>query len=50
METIGKKKVKKELPVLNKENANCSFEGYDALLLMSETAKLRKLITERAIC
>jgi hypothetical protein len=47
METIGKKKVKKELPVLNKENANCSFEGYDALLLMSETAKLRKLVTKR---
>ena len=45
METIGKKKIK-ELPVLN-ENANCSFEGYDALLLMSETAKLRNLITKR---
>ena len=36
----------KELPVL-KQNANCSFEGYDALLLMSETAKLRNLITKR---
>ena len=45
METIGKKKIK-ELPVL-KQNANCSFEGYDALLLMSETAKLRTLITKR---
>ena len=45
METIGKKKIK-ELPVL-KQNANCSFEGYDALLLMSETAKLRNLITKR---
>ena len=45
METIGKKKIK-ELPVLN-QNANCSFEGYDALLLMSETAKLRNLITKR---
>ena len=45
METIGKKKIK-ELPVLQ-ENANCSFEGYDALLLMSETAKLRNLITKR---
>ena len=45
METIGKKKIK-ELPVLN-ENTNCSFEGYDALLLMSETAKLRNLITKR---
>ena len=40
-----KKKIK-ELPVLQ-ENANCSFEGYDALLLMSETAKLRNLITKR---
>jgi hypothetical protein len=37
METIGKKKLK-DLPVLM-ENANCNFEGYDALLLMSETAK-----------
>ena len=45
METIGKKKIK-DLPVLN-ENANCNFEGYDALLLMSETAKLRNLITKR---
>ena len=45
METIVKKKIK-ELPVL-KQNANCSFEGYDALLLMSETAKLRNLITKR---
>ena len=45
MKTIGKKKIK-ELPVLQ-ENANCSFEGYDALLLMSETAKLRNLITKR---
>ena len=45
METIGKKKIK-ELSVLQ-ENAKCSFEGYDALLLMSETAKLRNLITKR---
>lgn len=45
METISKRKLK-DLPVL-KENANCSFEGYDALLLMSETAKLRNLITKR---
>jgi DNA-binding HxlR family transcriptional regulator len=46
METIGKRKVRKELPIL-KEKANCNFEGYDALLLMSETAKLRNLITKR---
>ena len=45
METIVKKKIK-ELPVLQ-ENANSSFEGYDALLLMSETARLRNLITKR---
>ena len=45
METIMKKKLK-ELPILQ-ENANCSFEGYDALLLMSETARLRNLITKR---
>jgi hypothetical protein len=40
--TIGKKRIK-ELPVLQ-ENTNCSFEGYDALLLMSETVKLRNLM------
>jgi DNA-binding HxlR family transcriptional regulator len=45
MKSNGKKKIK-ELPVLQ-ENANCSFEGYDALLLMSETARLRNLITKR---
>ena len=44
METISKRK--KGLPVLNK-NIECSFEGYDASLLMSETAKLRKIITKR---
>jgi DNA-binding HxlR family transcriptional regulator len=49
METIsqGKRKEReKGLPVLN-NNAECSFEGYDASLLMSETAKLRNLITKR---
>ena len=45
METITKKK-EKGLPVLNK-NMECDFEGYDASLLMSETAKLRNLITKR---
>jgi DNA-binding HxlR family transcriptional regulator len=45
METISKRKWK-DLPVVN-ENANCNFEGYDAILLMSETAKLRNLITKR---
>ena len=40
----------KELPLLNEKENKCkvqNFEGYDALLLMSETAKLRKLITKR---
>ena len=45
METISKR-MEKKLPVLNK-NLECNFEGYDASLLMSETAKLRSLITKR---
>ena len=32
-----------KLPVYNE----CSLEGYDAATLMSETVKLRKLITKR---
>jgi DNA-binding HxlR family transcriptional regulator len=47
MKTIGNNRKTRELPVLNEKAPNCSFEGYDALLLMSETAKLRKLITKR---
>lgn len=27
--------------------SECSFEGYDAAILMKETAKIRKLITKR---
>ncbi|MDQ4013504.1 MAG: helix-turn-helix transcriptional regulator [Thermoproteota archaeon] len=47
METINKRKERgKGLPILN-NNAGCNFEGYDATLLMSETAKLRNLITKR---
>lgn len=34
----------KSLPMVKD---SCSFEGYDASSLMSETAKLRKLITKR---
>jgi len=34
----------KPLPMVKE---NCSFEGYDALSLMSETSKLRKIITKR---
>ena len=45
MKTIGKGK-EKGLPILNK-NLECNFEGYDASLLMSETTKLRSLITKR---
>jgi DNA-binding HxlR family transcriptional regulator len=47
METISKSKERgKGLPVLN-NNAGCNFQGYDASLLMSETTKLRNLITKR---
>lgn len=47
METINKRKERgKGLPVLNK-SPDCNFEGYDPTLLMSETAKLRNLITKR---
>ena len=42
METISKRKERgKGLPVLNK-NIDCNFEGYDASMLMCETAKLGK--------
>ena len=42
METKGK--LVDRLPMLKNV---CSFEGYDALTLMKETAKIRKLITKR---
>ncbi|NHI04381.1 Transcriptional regulator, HxlR family [Candidatus Nitrosotalea sp. TS] len=35
---------RKTIPVIQD---GCSFEGYDAMSLMSETAKLRKIITKR---
>jgi hypothetical protein len=35
---------RKALPVVQEP---CSFEGYDVELLMSETGKLRELITKR---
>ena len=35
---------RKSLPMIKD---SCSFEGYDALSLMSETSKLRKIITKR---
>ena len=34
-----------ELPTIREES--CSFEGYDPTSLMTETAKLRKLVTKR---
>ena len=48
METRVRKRgrSKLELPTIQ-EREPCSFEGYDAISLMSETAKLRKLITKR---
>ena len=38
-----------ELPIVEDGITNqlCDFSGYDADLLMKETAKLRKLITKR---
>ena len=45
METIGERRGKGiETPV---SEDKCEFEGYDVLLLMSETEKMRKLITKR---
>lgn len=41
METKGN--VVNRLPLVD----GCSFEGYDAALLMKETAKIRKLVTNR---
>jgi len=35
---------RKSLPMVKD---SCSFEGYDAVSLMSETSKLRKIITKR---
>jgi DNA-binding HxlR family transcriptional regulator len=37
-----------ELPIVeNSTNQSCDFNGYDADILMKETAKLRRLITKR---
>jgi DNA-binding HxlR family transcriptional regulator len=37
-----------ELPIVeNSTNQSCDFNGYDADILMKETAKLRKLITKK---
>jgi DNA-binding HxlR family transcriptional regulator len=36
-----------KLPTITERPQNCSFNGYDAMSLMAETAKLRRLITKR---
>jgi DNA-binding HxlR family transcriptional regulator len=51
METIGKryertKAVPTKLSLIQNEQS-CDFNGYDADMLMKETAKLRKLITKK---
>jgi hypothetical protein len=43
METIGEHRGR-EIPI---SEDKCEFEGYNILLLMSETEKMRKLITKR---
>jgi hypothetical protein len=45
MKSNGKKKIK-ELPVLQ-DGVNGNYEGYDVILLISETARLGNLITKR---
>jgi DNA-binding HxlR family transcriptional regulator len=47
METNRKLKNEPLLPVIQPQQEVCAFNGYDADKLMSETAKLRKLITKR---
>lgn len=44
METIRKRGEELSLPEMEDK---CEFQDYDALLLMSETKKMRKLITKR---
>jgi DNA-binding HxlR family transcriptional regulator len=51
METIGRRHQKAatartRLPLMQNEQS-CDFTGYDADILMKETAKLRKLITKK---
>jgi DNA-binding HxlR family transcriptional regulator len=52
METIEKRQKKTatattKLPLIQNEQSSCDFNGYDADILMKETAKLRKLITKK---
>ena len=46
METKGRRRTSIDLPTIS-QTQPCDFEGYDAISLMIETAKLRKLITKR---
>lgn len=46
METKGRRRISIDLPTISQPQS-CDFEGYDAISLMTETAKLRKLITKR---
>ena len=36
-----------KLPTITEKPENCSFDGYDAMSLIAETSKLRRLITKR---
>ena len=45
METKGRR-TSIDLPTIHQPQS-CNFEGYNAISLMAETAKLRKLITKR---
>ena len=45
METIGERRKRGTERQVSEDK--CEFEGYDVLLLMSETEKMRKLITKR---
>jgi DNA-binding HxlR family transcriptional regulator len=47
METISERINKTETLPESTNNDKCEFENYDAFLLMSETLKMRKLITKR---
>jgi DNA-binding HxlR family transcriptional regulator len=46
METKGRRRTSIDLPTIHQPQS-CNFEGYNAISLMGETAKLRKLITKR---
>jgi DNA-binding HxlR family transcriptional regulator len=46
METIGKRQDTTKLPIVQ-DKPSSDFAGYDADLLMKETAKLRKLMTRK---